>query len=153
MASFFKMNHILGLFIVFVLILLVNPKIVHNLYETVLGKLILILLILYISNSNLTLGLLLALIIIVISNKFRIESSIFKGNLLEGMDNMVKDENEDTLNDYKTNTSGVDLETIKTSIQSKSSTSIPVTKNQASTENVGPASKETFQSMFSIINN
>ena len=91
--------------------------------------------------NNVTLGLLSALFIIITSNMY----------VKEGLDNMP----DTTVADVKAKksttpplTDGVDLETIKNSIQSKESSSLPITK-PASNDDVAAASTEAFRSMYS----
>jgi biopolymer transport protein ExbD len=111
--------------------------------------------------NNVTLGLLAALVIIIASNMF----------FHEGLDNMMPETT--TTNTVASNISdvvanakekiqakinennsvpveesdGVDLETIKASVQPKSSSTLPVSL-PGSSEHVSPASTEPFTSMY-----
>ena len=132
------------LFVVLVIILAVSPKIVNNIYSSVLGRLFLVCIIVFFSMNNTTLGLLVTLAIITASNQF--------GSFIEGMDNQtpttVGEENTDTTGEQKVltksaahaakkkisdlkkdvaqGTSGVDKEDIKVAIMAKDSKQIPV---------------------------
>ncbi len=150
MASNLKITPLTGLFIGLVMILLINPKIINDMYETILGKLVLILFILFISSKNITLGLLVALILIIVSSKFRVQTNILKGNIYEGMQGSISKDAEDILNDYLSSTSGVDLETIKTTIQPKDSAAFNVTRQVDNVE-VMPSGTETFQNAYSSV--
>lgn len=152
------MNYILGIFILLIIVLLVNPQQTHKMYESFLGKVVFIGCILYFSKHNIVMGLLLVLSIIISSNTF--------GILQEGMSNTVGDDNDtsstgnepttikkkvltkDAVNTNTVNTDtdigGVDKEDIKDSIMPKSSKSIPVTKTI--TDEVNPSDKEGFAS-------
>lgn len=136
-----KMSIIVGLFSVLVLILCVQPNLLTHIYSSILGRFVLILLVLFFAMNNVTLGLLSALFIIITSSMY----------VREGLDNMQ----DSTIADVKAKksttepvTDGVDLETIKNSIQSKDSSSLPMTK-PASTDDVAAASTESFRSMYS----
>ena len=154
-----KMNILVGLFFVLLVILVLNPRIIRNLYSSIIGRCILILIVLFFSMNNITLGLLTALIVIIASNMF----------LFEGLDNMdtsttttppAKTEKEITKEqlekkiDAKTNEEdkdgGIDLETIKNSIQAKSSNSLPVTTT-TTTEEPSASSQEAFRSMYASV--
>jgi hypothetical protein len=154
-----KMNILIGLFFVLLVILVLNPRIIRNLYSSIIGRCILILIVLFFSMNNITLGLLTALIVIIASNMF----------LFEGLDNMdtsttttlpaktekeiAKEQLEKKI-DAKTNEEdkdgGIDLETIKNSIQAKSSNSLPVTTT-TTTEEPSASSQEAFRSMYASV--
>ena len=155
MTKVSKMNILIGLFFVLLVILVLNPRIIRNLYSSIIGRAVLILIVLFFSMNNITLGLLTALVVIVASNMF----------LFEGLDNMdttststplttndiEKDKAHktvDTKPDEPAN--GVDLETIKNSIQPKSSNSLPATTT-TTTEEPSPSSKEAFRSMYASV--
>ena len=165
MSKVSKMNIIIGLFFVLLIILALNPRTLINLYSTIIGRCFLIFIVLFFSMNNITLGLLTALIVIIASNMF----------LSEGMDNMeaytttstttttpattleqkkanLKNAVETKLADDK---QGVDLETIKNSIQAKSSNSLPATPppTTATTTAEEPtaSSQEAFRSMYASV--
>jgi len=136
----------LGLFILLVAILIVSPKLLYNIYNNVLGKLVLIVVVSFLAMHKVTLGLLGVLCIIVVLNKY--------DNFIEGMDNIsapytvgddnvpvptdpnvkkviTKEEAQKKLSELKekANEAGVDINDIKDALASKSSNSIPVDKN------------------------
>ena len=75
-----KTNSIIVIFLALIVILAVNPKMVNNIYNTILGRLFLISIVIFLSMKNITLGLLVALIIISGLNQF--------GSFVEGMETM-----------------------------------------------------------------
>lgn len=68
-----KMQGILGLFMILVVILLINPGLYNNMYNNILGRVFLIILLIFFAMNNVTLGLLVALIIIIGTNMSFIE--------------------------------------------------------------------------------
>ena len=74
-----KTKSIGALFVVLVVILAMNPMLVNNIYNTILGRLFLIGIVIFFAMNNITLGLLVTLTIIAALNQF--------GSLVEGMDN------------------------------------------------------------------
>lgn len=136
----------LGLFVLLVTILIVSPKMLYNIYDNVLGKLVLIALVSFLAMHKVTLGLLGVLCIIIVLNKY--------DNFIEGMDNIAtpdtvgddnvpaptdpsvkkvitKEEAKKRLSELKekANEAGVDINDIKDALASKESNSIPVDKN------------------------
>jgi hypothetical protein len=65
-----SMQSCLGLFMILVVILLVNPGFYNNMYNNILGRLLIIILIIFFAMNNVTLGLLVALIIIIGTNMY-----------------------------------------------------------------------------------
>lgn len=154
-----KTQGIGALFVALVIILAVNPKIVNNIYGSILGRLFLISVLIFLTMNNTTLGLLVALAIIAALNQF--------GSFTEGMDNMettttIGEENVDTtgeksvltksavesakkkISDLKEQaaegTIGVDKEDIKDAIMSKESNTIPTDPNMNKSTEVNPSS-------------
>ena len=151
-----KTNSIVAIFVALIVILAVNPRMVNNLYSSVLGRLFLIGVVIFLSMKSVTLGLLVALTIIAGSNQF--------GSFVEGMDNMetpttVGEENVPTtgkqivlsdsatqkvdsakqkVSDLKANiaSSGVDKEDIKNAIMAKDSKTLQPDPNMMKNENV-----------------
>lgn len=74
----YKKHGILGLFLLLVIILMLKPRVLFNLYNNILGRVVLIGVILFFTMFNVTLGLLSALCLIIVSNMF----------FMEGMDNL-----------------------------------------------------------------
>ena len=154
-----KTQSIGALFVGLVIILALNPKMVNNIYGTILGRLFLICVVIFFAMNNTTLGLLVALAIITASNEF--------GSFTEGMDNMdtsttIGEENvtitgeqkvltgsateaaKKKISDLKTQvsegTSGIDKEDIKAAIMSKDSKQIPIDPNMNSSSAVSASS-------------
>ena len=157
MSKIININILVGLFFVILVILFISPRFIKNLYSSIIGRIILIIVVLFFAMNNITLGLLVSLIIIIASNMF----------LLEGLDNMEsnttnatisssKDTSTDTskekdaneITDSSDTTVPVDLETIKKTIESKSSNSLPVNP-PSTTQEPAPSSTEAFRSMYS----
>jgi hypothetical protein len=154
-----KTQSIGALFVALVIILAVNPKVINNMYSSLLGRLFLVCVVIFFAMNNTTLGLLVALAVITASNQF--------GSFVEGMENgssiTIGEDNNDTtgsqtvltnsaaeaakkkISDLKTaamdGTIGVDKEAIKTAIMSKDSKQIPISPNiNSSTEDVSASS-------------
>lgn len=116
-----KTKSIGALFVVLAIILVVNPRMVNNVYETILGRLFLIGVVIFFAMNNVTLGLLAALAIIVASNQFSF--------LVEGMENNVTTNKPPVQSPDKKKTDedeGVDKEDIKNAIMPKDSKQLPV---------------------------
>jgi len=77
-----KTKGIFALFVALVIILALNPRVVFNVYDSVVGRLVLIAIILFFSMCNTTLGLLLALALIIVLNRF---STFTEGFSTEGL--------------------------------------------------------------------
>lgn len=75
-----EMQGMLGLFTLLFIILAVNPRILKNIYSSILGRIVLLAIIIFVSINNVTLGLLVTLCLIIILHRF--------GNFAEGMDVM-----------------------------------------------------------------
>ena len=156
-----KTNSIVALFVALIVILAVNPRMVNNIYSSVLGRLFLIGILIFLSMKSVTLGLLVALTIIAGLNQF--------GSFTEGLENMdtpttVGEENipqtgqqivltdsaaakvdsaKQKISDLKAQaqtsgmqTDGVDKEAIKTAIMAKDSNTMQPDPNMMSNENV-----------------
>jgi len=153
-----KTKSILALFVALAIILAVKPRIINNIYNTVLGRLFLIIVVIFFAMHNVTLGLLVVLAIILVTNQF--------SNFTEGMETMATpgtigeenvpitgkqkvltrdaekksstSSNSPTISELKANAvNGVDKEDIKNAISSKDSKTIPTDPNtMKSSENV-----------------
>ena len=77
------MHGILGLFLLLVIILMLKPRVLFNLYNNILGRVVLIGVVLFFTTCNITLGLLAALCLIIVSNMF----------FMEGLTNLDGDNN------------------------------------------------------------
>ena len=135
-----------GLFILLVIILAVNPKVVKNIYDTFLGRVFLIGITVFFAMYNRTLGLLVVLTIIAGLNQFGSftegfkpvsvgdDSDVDKGDkvvltkeaVAEAVDKKKKELNED----------GIDMEAIKAAIMSKDPKAIPTDPKMTSSEDV-----------------
>jgi hypothetical protein len=161
-----KNQSIVGLFILLVIILAVNPKIVNNIYGTVLGRVFLIGVTIFFSMYNTTLGLLVALAIISGLNQFGSFTEGFepvtvgddtggdKGDtvvLTKGAVDAAKKRVSDLKQEISDGTMGVDKEAIKTAIMSKDSKAIPTDPNMtSSSEDVTASSASMLNSNTSL---
>lgn len=149
-----KTNSIVVMFVVLIFILAVNPRIVNDIYSSILGRLFLVSIVIFFSMKSVTLGLLLILTIIAGLNQF--------GKFVEGFSDMpttVGDDNvsiigkqkvltnneseklnnaKQKISELKANisSSGIDKEDIKNTIMSKDSKSIQLDPNVMKNENV-----------------
>jgi hypothetical protein len=82
----YKKHGILGLFLLLVVILVLKPRIILNMYDNILGRVVLIGIVVFFTTCNVALGLLAALCLIIISNIFSIVGSNMEGltNLDDG---------------------------------------------------------------------
>lgn len=152
-----KFNKIHGLFLLFVLLVLVlviNPKIIKNIYNSFLGRIILIIIVLFFAMNSMTLGLLTALVFIIASNM------IFREGLEGNMDSTINisdptssskitiestsSSDNSSKDKEKTEGAGVSI-TDDTLVTQVDSNTLPVNL-PGSSENVIPA--EGFQSMY-----
>jgi len=154
-----KTKAIFGLFVALIIILALNPRILNNIYSTILGRLALIGIVIFFSMNNVILGLLVALAIITASNQF---GSFVEGSFVEGMDTMAQTIGEDNtpitgqqvvltktalpadsvkqkISELKASTNastGVDKETIRNSIMPKDSKTIKLDPNMMKNDDV-----------------
>lgn len=75
----YKKYGILGLFLLLVAILVVKPRVILNIYNNILGRVLLIGIVLYFTTCNVALGLLAALCLIIVSNMFFMEGVNMEG--------------------------------------------------------------------------
>jgi len=140
-----KMTKMSMLLFVLFLILVIQPSFLNNLYSTILGRILLIVVVLFFAMNNVTLGLLSALIIIISSNMFFMEG-------LETMDPTTTPTMTmppaDKIQEVKEKVQGVDLETIKDTIQSKDSSTLSVAST-ANDEVMAANPKEAFTTLGS----
>jgi hypothetical protein len=168
-----KTHGLCFLFTLLIIVLIVSPKALNNLYNNTLGRLALIALIIFFAMHNVTLGLLAALCIIIASNMY-----MFEG--LEGMSEEDKEKMKDKVTTAATttdpattattspttttttsphttthstthSTDGVDKEAIKDAIQAKESNTITVSKANFASEEAAPSTttQEGFGAMGS----
>ena len=152
-----KTNSIVALLVGLIIILAVNPKMVNNIYSSILGRLILVSVVIFFAMNNLTLGLLVALTIIAASNQYGSFTEGFDSPITIGEENVpitgsqkvltkmetekMKQEKIDDakqkISDLKKNAVvGVDKEDIKNAIMSKDSKTIKPDPNMMKNEDV-----------------
>jgi hypothetical protein len=162
-----KTKSISALFVALVIILAVNPYLLNNIYNSILGRLLLIGIVVFFSMNNLIMGLLIALAIISASNQFspfvegmQNETTIGEDNtsstgrqrvltgdavkqITQNMTPEQQDEISKRLSDLKAKAeaAGVDTEAIKNAIMSKDSKTIPVDPNSKNSEDVSASSE------------
>ena len=167
-----KTHGLCFLFTLLIIVLIVSPRSLNNLYNNTLGRLALIALIIFFAMHNVTLGLLAALCVIIASNMY----------MFEGFDGMSEEDKEklnnklnskmtsttdptttptststttptSTTTTTSTSTDGVDKEAIKDAIQAKASNAITVAKADFASTEVAPtaAPSTTTQEGFSLI--
>jgi hypothetical protein len=165
MTKVSKINILVGLFFILLIILVVKPKIITNLYSSILGRFVLILIVLFFSMNNITLGLLTALIVIIASKMYLVEGAEVMNTVPQPQTSIVKPS--DTLDIPKPNTvkltdaispkpadkeetQGIDIETIKKALESQDSGSLPITPQNTIGEPM-PSSIESFSSMYASV--
>jgi hypothetical protein len=84
----YKNYGILGLFLLLVAFLLLKPRVILNIYNNILGRVVLIGLVLFFTTCNVALGLLSALCLIIVSNMFFMEGVNMEGVNMEGLTNL-----------------------------------------------------------------
>lgn len=195
-----KKHGLCFLFTMLVIILIVNPRSINQMYNNILGRVGLIALIIFCAMNNVTLGLLVALCVIIATNMYKFEgfdnasigtganidpSLIGTGQNIENLKQQLQQaqtastatatpstdttttSSTDTTTTPSTDTTtttpsttssttsstGVDRESVKQAIQSKSSNTMGVNKGMFSSTEVAPTSapstttQEAFSSM------
>ena len=149
-----KSQSIGALFLALVVILGLNPKIINNIYENVLGRIFLICVVIFFSINNATLGLLVVLVIITALNQFGSFTEGFEQN--QGEQSVVTEVNNvkpninnvKKLSDLKEEkaegTTGVNLQDLRNTTMAKDSNTIQVDKNMNSSEEVSPSTSSTL---------
>ena len=152
-----KIQSIGALFVALVIILAINPTIVHNMYSSVLGRLFLILIVIFFAINNITLGLLIVLTIITALNQY--------GSLVEGMEvgtpvtvgedntnvtGVQKVLTEKSVSELKKKKSdeiiGIDKEDMKMTMMAKNSNEIPLDPKMNKSDEVNAASSGMLNS-------
>ena len=152
-----KSQSIVGLFLALVLILALNPKMINNIYDNVLGRIVLICLVIFFALNNVTLGLLVVLIIITALNQFGSFTEGFEQNeqsvLTKGAVNNIKSNVNNTpkkisnlKEDQADGTSAINLQDLRNTTMPKDSNTIQVDKNMNSSEEVSPSSANMLNS-------
>ena len=136
-----KNKSIIGIFMGLVLILAINPKIINDIYSSILGRIVLLGVVVFFSLNHTILGLLVALVIITASNKF--------GKFVEGMETNNTVQDKKSTEQQKTQsieTDGVDKEDVKTSLMSKNSNQLPIDPKMNSSSEVSASSSGLLNS-------
>ena len=144
-----KTNSIMALFVALVVIFAVNPRMVNNLYSSVLGRLLLISIVIFLSMKSVSLGLLVVLTIIAASNQFGSFAEGFEMPETIGEDNVPITGQQKVLTNSDTTKKvselkatvasgevGVDKEDIKTAIMAKDSKTMQPDPNMMKNEDV-----------------
>jgi len=132
------MSLIFILFLILVIIFIIHPTYIKNMYNSFLGRLIIVIIVLYFAVNYIILGLLLAILFIIYSNLVN----------KEGLENLTYTTNiEEKEKKVEKRDPSIDLETIKNSLQSKPSSTLPIITPESSEDVVG-TTKENFKSMF-----
>ena len=159
----YKNYGIFGLFLLLVVILVIKPRVIFNLYNNILGRVLLIGVVLFFTISNINLGLFAALFQIIVSNMFftegmdnlNLESGLTIGddNAVTSANSQVKVTTKDQITakdgskiselQSQAAEQGVDRQTIQESIQAKSSKTIPVNKSNFNSDDVSPSEPTT----------
>lgn len=163
----YKKYTILGLFLLLVVISLLKPRVILNIYNNILGRVLLIGVVLFFTSCNVALGLLSALFLIIASNMVFMEglTNLNNAGLTIGDDNVnsTNDTNnkvivttnsnpnpnpkgtESTISDLiaQAESSGIDRQSIQESIQPKDSKTIPVDKKIFESTDVNPSDPTT----------
>ncbi len=148
-----KMHGLGLLFTMLVVILIVSPRSINNMYNNILGRVGLIALIIFFAMHNVTLGLLVALCIIVASNMYMFEgfdnASIGTGenidpSLIGSGQNIVNLKQK--LQQAQDGTSTTDTSTTATPDTSTSTTSSTAPATTSTTTTTAPASSTTSTS-------
>ena len=134
----------IGLVLVLVLVLAICPRRIKDMYETVLGRMLLISIATFCALHNVLAGLLVVLILIIASNMFLFEG--FKEGIDDETKTTAKETVKETVKDEiesKCVTDGCDRQSLTDALKSLNSNTIPIdtTTNtdeevEASTENL-----------------
>ena len=147
-----KFHGLIGLFLMLVVIIAVSPRFINNIYDTILGRFVLLGVVIFFTAHNTTLGLLVALCLIVVSNKYLIEGN---ENMSDSMDAIKKEEDEKKETDKEEDlVGGGDPIIASESIQPLDSSTVPVSKDVFKSDDVKPvtsSSKDGFSLMYSEI--
>jgi hypothetical protein len=140
---------------------MIKPRVFYNLYNHILGRVLLIGVVIFLTMFNVTLGLLAALCLIIASNMFFMEGL---DNMTIGDDNAVSPDEakikvstraakrEETIEGEEDKVVGVDRQRVHETIQSKSSKTIPVDKKVFNSHDVSP-NESASQVLEGLINN
>ena len=139
-----KIQSIGALFVALVIILAINPTIVHNMYGSILGRLFLILIVVFFAINNITLGLLIVLTIITALNQY--------GSFVEGMTTISTSDNSTSDNSTSDNNDkpiGIDREDLRTTMRPRSSREISINPFMNRSNEVQAVSSDILRESFS----
>jgi hypothetical protein len=137
------LKELFALFLLIVAIVAVKPEIISDIYDTILGRIVLIAIILFFTIHHATLGLLVALCLIVASNQF------FGANrmMIEGNTNMLTNETEN--NEEEEEEEQVTPSRNDEALKPVDSNTLPVVKEAFSSIEVKPL--DGFSSQYSTV--
>jgi hypothetical protein len=142
-----KIQFLIGLFVLIVVVLVLNPRVINDIHKTILGRIMLIGLVIFFTAHNTTLGLLVALCLIIAINMFFMEGIDETLSKPDDTDNVIpepKEEEEDK-------DVGVDKQAVHESIQPIESAAIPVNKSTFSSTDVAPVDPVNAKQGFSLL--
>ena len=143
-----KTKSIGALFVALVIILAVNPKVINNIYGTILGRLFLVCVVIFFAMNNTTLGLLVVLVIITALNQFGSFTEGFEPNgqsVIRAVQmnlnnpNIISNLKEDGI-------SSINLQDLRNTTMPKDSNTIQVDKNMNRSEEVDPSTSNMLNS-------
>ena len=160
-----KIQVLIGLFVLIVVVLVLDPRVINDIHKTILGRIMLIGLVIFFTTHNTTLGLLVALCLIIAINMFFMEGIDETLSIPDvtattiGEDNVTTDS---TMQQIKISTGkkdeanidnedGVDKQTAHESIQPVESAAIPIDKSEFSSTDVAPLDPANAKQGFSLI--
>jgi hypothetical protein len=131
----------LALFILLVLVVFINPNWSTNLYNTILGRLLLVGILTYFAMNNTTLALMVALVMIIGFNNFYT-------NQMYGIEGFSSEVDQDKDKKDKTDLENIDgpldYTHLENNIRPKESSSIEANNNDDPDHEVSPTSQESF---------
>ena len=172
-----KMHGLGFLFTMLVIVLIVSPRTLNNMYNNILGRVVLVALLILFSMNNVTLGLLAALCIIIASNMYMFEGfdtseinagEVGTGENIAAIQQQIKDKQSTTTATSTATTpstattstptstttaqsTGVDRQAVTDALKSKPSNTMPVNKGMFTSQEVAsaPSTATTTQEAFS----
>jgi hypothetical protein len=145
-----KIQVLFGLFILILIVLFMNPRIINDVNKSVLGRIMLIGLVIYFTCHNTTLGLLVALCLIIAINMFVMEG--IDETLNSEIPELVEEEEEEEKDSIiPVEEDGIDTQTIYESIQPVESNTVAVSKDIFSSIDVSPLNPEDRKEGFAMI--
>jgi hypothetical protein len=155
-----KIQFLIGLFVLIVVVLVLNPRVINDIHKTILGRIMLIGLVIFFTAHNTTLGLLVALCLIIAINMFFMEGIDETLSKTIGDDNVTTDSSEPKIKvstalkeseEKEEDDDGVDKQTVHESIQPIESAAIPVNKGDFKSIDVAPLDPDNVKQGFSLL--